>query len=196
MCDHLRALAGGPGSLALTRAHARRQACHAGMGLTLEPNSFNRQCLVHASGGSEPRADPSCPVGSAPCVRRGSGGGQGVGRARDPRRVRMTWPALAATDAGPRALRRIAAHPQTASLARVLDRQSFDAPARPWPVARADAKLAIGRPHIAPGSASEGLMAAADCILPDGGLPSLYGPFRVRTRQHDQAARSERRGSA
>jgi hypothetical protein len=83
------------------------------------------------------------------------------------------------TDADPRALRSIAAHAQNAGLANVLAPQSLDARVQPWPVACADAVLAINMTHIAPWSATVGLMAGAGGILPEGGLLYLYGPFRV-----------------
>lgn len=83
------------------------------------------------------------------------------------------------TDADPRALRSIAAHLRTASLANVIGPQFLDARAQPWPVGRADAVLAINMTHIAPWSATMGLMAGAGCILPEGGLLYLYGPFKV-----------------
>lgn len=83
------------------------------------------------------------------------------------------------TDADPRALRSIAAHAHDTGLDNVLAPQSLDARAQPWPVARADAVLAINMTHIAPWSATVGLMAGAGSILPEGGLLYLYGPFRV-----------------
>ncbi len=83
------------------------------------------------------------------------------------------------TDADPRALRSIAAHAQNAGLANVLAPQSLDARAQLWPVAYANAVLAINMTHIAPWSATVGLMAGAGGILPEGGLLYLYGPFRV-----------------
>ncbi|KMO19164.1 DUF938 domain-containing protein [Methylobacterium indicum] len=83
------------------------------------------------------------------------------------------------TDADPRALRSIAAHAHDTGLDNVLAPQSLDARAQPWPVARADAVLAINMTHIAPWSATVGLMAGAGGILPEGGLLYLYGPFRV-----------------
>ena len=83
------------------------------------------------------------------------------------------------TDADPRALRSIAAHVRTAGLANVLAPHALDVRAQPWPVARADAVLAINMTHIAPWSATLGLMAGAGRTLPDGGLLCLYGPFTV-----------------
>jgi hypothetical protein len=83
------------------------------------------------------------------------------------------------SDADPRALRSIAAHTQTAGLSHILAPRPLDVRAQPWSVPRADAVLAINMIHIAPWSATEGLMAGAGRILPDGGLLYLYGPFRV-----------------
>ncbi|KTS25443.1 SAM-dependent methyltransferase [Methylobacterium indicum] len=83
------------------------------------------------------------------------------------------------TDADPRALRSIAAHAHDTGLDNVLAPQFLDARAQPWPVACADAVLAINMTHIAPWSATVGLMAGAGGILPEGGLLYLYGPFRV-----------------
>ncbi|WP_207183464.1 DUF938 domain-containing protein [Methylobacterium indicum] len=83
------------------------------------------------------------------------------------------------TDADPRALRSIAAHAHDTGLDNVLAPQFLDARAQPWPVACADPVLAINMTHIAPWSATVGLMAGAGGILPEGGLLYLYGPFRV-----------------
>ncbi len=48
-----------------------------------------------------------------------------------------------------------------------------------WPVACADAVLSINMIHIAPWSATQGLIAGAGRVLPPGGLLLLYGPFRL-----------------
>lgn len=89
---------------------------------------------------------------------------------------RLSWQP---SDADPRALRSIAAHTQTAGLANILAPLPLDVRTQPWPVPRADAVLAINMIHIAPWSATEGLMAGAGRLLPDGGLLYLYGPFKV-----------------
>lgn len=47
-----------------------------------------------------------------------------------------------------------------------------------WPVARADAVVAINMIHIAPWQAMEGLMAGAARVLSFGAVLYLYGPFR------------------
>ncbi len=62
----------------------------------------------------------------------------------------------------------IAAHAHDTGMDNVLAPQSLDARAQPWPVARADAVLAINMTHIAPWSATVGLMAGAGGILPEG----------------------------
>ena len=47
-----------------------------------------------------------------------------------------------------------------------------------WPVARADAVLAVNLLHISPWSATEALVAGAARVLPPGGPLIVYGPFR------------------
>lgn len=49
----------------------------------------------------------------------------------------------------------------------------------PWPIAAADAVVAINILHIAPWTACEGLMRGAGRILPRGGVLYLYGAYRV-----------------
>ncbi|MGH1592271.1 DUF938 domain-containing protein (plasmid) [Methylobacterium phyllosphaerae] len=83
------------------------------------------------------------------------------------------------SDAEPKALRSIAAHAKAAGLPNILPPVPLDVHAEPWPVSRADAVLAINMVHIAPWSATEGLMVGAGRILPPGGLLYLYGPFSV-----------------
>ena len=48
----------------------------------------------------------------------------------------------------------------------------------PWPVERADGRLAINLIHIAPWAACEGLLRGAGRLLPPDGPLILYGPFR------------------
>ena len=45
-------------------------------------------------------------------------------------------------------------------------------------MARADAVVAINMIHIAPWTATEGLMAGSGRTLPPGGVFYLYGPFK------------------
>lgn len=44
---------------------------------------------------------------------------------------------------------------------------------------QADAIVCINMIHIAPGAATEGLVAGASRLLPEGGPLYLYGPFRI-----------------
>lgn len=55
---------------------------------------------------------------------------------------------------------------------------ALDAAAPQWPIARADAMLAINMVHISPWSATLGLFAGASRLLPSGGPLFLYGPYR------------------
>jgi SAM-dependent methyltransferase len=47
-----------------------------------------------------------------------------------------------------------------------------------WPIAAADALLCINMIHIAPWTATEGLLRGAARVLPPGGPLVLYGPYR------------------
>lgn len=76
------------------------------------------------------------------------------------------------------ARRSIAAHAQAAGLGNVLHPSCLDAASDRWPLERADAIVCINMVHIAPWAATEGLMAGAARILPEGGVLVLYGPFR------------------
>lgn len=82
------------------------------------------------------------------------------------------------TDADPEALASIAAWREHAGLGNLLPPLALDA-SQPdaWPVRRADAVVAINMIHIAPWTATEGLMAGAARVLPSGGGLFLYGPF-------------------
>lgn len=66
-----------------------------------------------------------------------------------------------------------------AGLANLLEPLLLDA-SRPddWPVSEADTVVCINMIHIAPWSATEGLMAGAARVLPVGGRLFLYGPYR------------------
>ncbi len=55
----------------------------------------------------------------------------------------------------------------------------LDVTAATWPVARADAVLAVNLVHISPPEASTGLLAGAARLLPPGAPLILYGPWRV-----------------
>ena len=58
----------------------------------------------------------------------------------------------------------------------------LDTTAQPWPAVHADAVLCINMTHIAPWSATEGLVAGAATILPNAAPLAIYGPFRRRLR--------------
>ena len=76
------------------------------------------------------------------------------------------------------ARRSISAHTRDSRRANIGPPLAIDATCQPWPIARADALVAINMIHIAPWSAALGLMAGAGKVLPPGGVLYLYGPFR------------------
>jgi len=89
---------------------------------------------------------------------------------------RMTWQP---TDQDDAALASIDAWRETAGPPNLRPPLFLDAVTPDsWPVERADAVVAINMIHIAPWSATRGLMAGAARVLPAGGLLYLYGPFR------------------
>ena len=57
---------------------------------------------------------------------------------------------------------------------------ALDAEADAWPLPRADAVVCINMVHIAPWSATEGLVRGAARVLGAGGLLYLYGPYRLQ----------------
>jgi len=87
----------------------------------------------------------------------------------------LTW---FPSDPEPEARRSIAAHTRLARLTNIRPPLALDARASAWPVGRADAVICINMIHIAPWSATEGLMAGAGRVLTGTGLLFLYGPFR------------------
>ncbi len=87
----------------------------------------------------------------------------------------LTWQP---TDHNEDALNSIAAWRETTGLANMLPPLRLDAAAQTWPVAKADAVVAINLIHIAPWTVTQGLIAGAARILTPGGLLFLYGPFR------------------
>lgn len=82
------------------------------------------------------------------------------------------------TDPDEAALASIAAWRAQAGLPNLLAPLRLDA-AHPdaWPLARADALVAINMVHISPWAATRGLMAGAGRLLPAGGGLFLYGPY-------------------
>jgi hypothetical protein len=89
----------------------------------------------------------------------------------------ITWQP---TDQHPAALESIAAWRDIAGLPNMLPPLLLDAIAETWPVAQADAIVAINMVHIAPWTATQGLIAGAVRVLGTHGLLYLYGPFRER----------------
>ncbi|HTK34184.1 MAG TPA: DUF938 domain-containing protein [Caulobacteraceae bacterium] len=83
------------------------------------------------------------------------------------------------TDRDEETLASIAAWREAAGAPNLLEPLVLDA-ADPdnWPVAAADAVVAINMIHISPWSSAEGLMAGAARVLSAGGVLYLYGPFR------------------
>ncbi len=82
------------------------------------------------------------------------------------------------TDPDPAALRSIEAWRGEAGLANLLPPLALDVRAAEWPVAAADAILAINMVHISPWSATEGLMRGAGRLLAGGAPLYLYGAYR------------------
>ncbi|MCJ2069662.1 class I SAM-dependent methyltransferase [Methylobacterium sp. J-030] len=87
----------------------------------------------------------------------------------------LTW---LPSDPEPEARRSVAAHTGRAGLGNILPPLTLDARAASWPVGRVDAIVCINMIHIAPWTATEGLMAGAGRALSAGGILFLYGPFR------------------
>jgi len=82
------------------------------------------------------------------------------------------------TDPDPAARRSIEAWCGEAGLANLLPPLALDVRAAEWPVAAADAILAINMVHISPWSATEGLMRGAGRLLGSGAPLYLYGAYR------------------
>jgi hypothetical protein len=87
----------------------------------------------------------------------------------------LTWQP---TDHDQEALSSISAHRKSAQLPNLLPPLELDVCAPMWPVAHADAVLAINLLHVAPWSAAEGLVAGARRLLAPGSVLFLYGPFK------------------
>jgi SAM-dependent methyltransferase len=82
------------------------------------------------------------------------------------------------SDPEPSALRSIEAWRADAALFNLLPAVSLDARAAEWPVAAADAVLAINMVNISPWSATAGLMRGAGRLLAPGAPLYLYGAYR------------------
>ena len=72
----------------------------------------------------------------------------------------------------------IAQRVAAAGLTNVEPALAIDARARPWPVAAADAVLAVNVIHISPWESTQALLEEAARLLPSGGPLVLYGPYR------------------
>ena len=81
------------------------------------------------------------------------------------------------SDPEPAALRSIEAWRAEAGLFNLLPPVSLDARAAEWPVAEADAILAINMVHISPWNATAGLMRGAGRLLGAGAPLYLYGAY-------------------
>lgn len=82
------------------------------------------------------------------------------------------------SDPDPAAVRSIEAWRIEAGLFNLLPAIPLDARAADWPVARADAMLAINMVHISPWAATIGLMRGAARLLDEGAPLYLYGAYR------------------
>ncbi|HEY0441461.1 MAG TPA: DUF938 domain-containing protein [Xanthobacteraceae bacterium] len=87
----------------------------------------------------------------------------------------LTWQP---TDTDEDARRSVAAHRELVGLPNLLPPLALDVCAPVWPVAHADALVAINMIHISPWTAAEGLMAGAARVLPPRGVLYLYGPYK------------------
>jgi SAM-dependent methyltransferase len=91
----------------------------------------------------------------------------------------LTWQP---SDPDAEALASIAAHRADAALPNLLAPLHLDVTEKDWPVGRADVVMCNNMIHISPWSATEGLMAGADRVLPAGGILFLYGPYKIGGR--------------
>jgi SAM-dependent methyltransferase len=83
------------------------------------------------------------------------------------------------TDANTEMFESIAAHRAAAGVANLLEPLHLDVTSDQWPVERADALVCCNMIHIAPWTATEGLVAGAGRTLSRGGLLYLYGPYKI-----------------
>lgn len=82
------------------------------------------------------------------------------------------------TDPDANAMASIAGWIAHAGVGNVLAPVLLNAAAAAWPVERADAVICINMIHIAPWTATQGLIRGAAAILKPGAPLCLYGPFR------------------
>jgi SAM-dependent methyltransferase len=89
----------------------------------------------------------------------------------------LTWQP---TDLDPEALNSIAAWRDRTGPPNFRPPLRLDVLWQDWPVAQADAIVAINLIHIAPWSVTQALIAGAARVLTANGLLFLYGPFREK----------------
>ena len=77
------------------------------------------------------------------------------------------------------AIASIAGHRAAAAAANLLAPVSLDVGSYDWPIERANALVCINMIHIAPWTATEGVMAGAERLLGPEGIVYLYGPYRI-----------------
>lgn len=82
------------------------------------------------------------------------------------------------SDPSPEARASIAHRVKGDTITNVLPPLDIDASSQSWPIARADAMIAINMIHISPWPATQGLLRSAGQLLPAGGALFLYGPYR------------------
>lgn len=83
------------------------------------------------------------------------------------------------TDPDPSALGSITTWREEEGAANLLAPLRLDVTERPWPVAKAEAVMAVNLVHISPWEASLRLLAGAADVLEPGGPLIFYGPWRV-----------------
>jgi SAM-dependent methyltransferase len=86
------------------------------------------------------------------------------------------------SDIDPLALTSISAHRASLNLPNLLAPIQLDVEAAEWQITRADAVVCINMLHIAPWSATQGLLAGAGRVLPARGVLYIYGPFQENGR--------------
>ena len=94
------------------------------------------------------------------------------------------------SDADPAALASITDWVAHAASPNLLPPLCFDLAATPWPVAAADAIVAINVLHYSPWSSTPALFAGAAEVLPVGGVVVCYGPYR-RAGAHTAPSNAE-----
>lgn len=82
------------------------------------------------------------------------------------------------SDADPAAMASMTDWVAHGALPNLLPPLCFDLAATPWPVAAADAIVAINVLHYSPWETTPALFAAAAEVLPEGGVVVCYGPYR------------------